>query len=435
MSTPATPASRAARCRRRAPRAAGAARRRLDRRRRVRCAPGQATDPSKQPRHEPSLRPVPEVAVGAVSETLKRAGTAGADSGRRHDVPAGAHRQRGAEGAGAADAAAEAGRAGRPCPRRRPGVPLARQERDAWAGWPARVAALMAADLGIGAHAMQTVLESMPGSTSGRLADSGLRFRDGRMRGPCRPRIRLADSWPSTAPKSCCAPGATGSRRTRSSRSRRGRTPSGAEPARRQRGGPVAHRADAVPAGADGRAVSPRHPAQRVVVMKGAQIGASESGCNWIGYVIHHAPGPMLAVQPTVELAKRFSQQRIDPLIEESPVAAREGGAGAVARRRQYRAVEGVPRRHPGDDRRQLGGRPALDAGALPVPRRGRRLSAVGRRRGRAGGAGRGADADLLVAAQGVPGLDADDQGTVADRARVRGLGPAAVLRAVSAVR
>jgi hypothetical protein len=37
---------------------------------------------------------------------------------------------------------------------------LARQERDAWAGWPARVAAMMAADLGIGAHVMQTVLET-----------------------------------------------------------------------------------------------------------------------------------------------------------------------------------------------------------------------------------------------------------------------------------
>jgi phage terminase large subunit GpA-like protein len=60
-------------------------------------------------------------------------------------------------------------------------------------------------------------------------------------------------------------------------------------------------------------ALSPRHPAQRVVFMKGSQLGASESGCNWIGYVIHHAPGPMLAVQPSVELAKRFSQQRIDP--------------------------------------------------------------------------------------------------------------------------
>ena len=66
-------------------------------------------------------------------------------------------------------------------------------------------------------------------------------------------------------------------------------------------------------------ALSPMHPAQRVVVMKAAQVGATEGGNNWIGYVIHHAPGPMLAVQPTVELAKRFSQQRIDPLIEESP--------------------------------------------------------------------------------------------------------------------
>jgi phage terminase large subunit GpA-like protein len=65
--------------------------------------------------------------------------------------------------------------------------------------------------------------------------------------------------------------------------------------------------------------LSPSHPCQRVALMKGSQVGATESGGNWIGYVIHHAPGPMLAVQPTVELAKRFSQQRIDPLIEESP--------------------------------------------------------------------------------------------------------------------
>ena len=66
-------------------------------------------------------------------------------------------------------------------------------------------------------------------------------------------------------------------------------------------------------------ALSPTHPARRVVVMKSAQVGFTEGGNNWIGYVIHHAPGPMLAVQPTVELAKRFSRQRIDPLIDESP--------------------------------------------------------------------------------------------------------------------
>jgi phage terminase large subunit GpA-like protein len=67
-------------------------------------------------------------------------------------------------------------------------------------------------------------------------------------------------------------------------------------------------------------ALSPSHATRRVVFMKAAQVGATEAGNNWIGYVIHHAPGPMLCVQPTVELAKRFSRQRVDPLIEESPI-------------------------------------------------------------------------------------------------------------------
>ena len=66
-------------------------------------------------------------------------------------------------------------------------------------------------------------------------------------------------------------------------------------------------------------ALSPSSPAQRVVFMKAAQVGATEAGNNWIGFAMHRAPGPFLAVQPTVDLAKRLSQQRIDPLIEESP--------------------------------------------------------------------------------------------------------------------
>ena len=37
---------------------------------------------------------------------------------------------------------------------------LARRERDAWVNWPARVAALMAAELGVEPHAMQKVLEA-----------------------------------------------------------------------------------------------------------------------------------------------------------------------------------------------------------------------------------------------------------------------------------
>ncbi|WP_111735403.1 phage terminase large subunit family protein [Roseovarius amoyensis] len=66
-------------------------------------------------------------------------------------------------------------------------------------------------------------------------------------------------------------------------------------------------------------ALSPGHPAQRISFMKAAQVGATEAGNNWIGFVIHHAPGPMLAVLPTVEMAKRSSRGRIDPLIEDSP--------------------------------------------------------------------------------------------------------------------
>ena len=66
--------------------------------------------------------------------------------------------------------------------------------------------------------------------------------------------------------------------------------------------------------------LSSSSPIQRVVFMKGAQIGGTEAGNNWIGYVIHHAPGPMLAILPTVEMAKRNSKQRLEPLIEESEV-------------------------------------------------------------------------------------------------------------------
>lgn len=61
---------------------------------------------------------------------------------------------------------------------------------------------------------------------------------------------------------------------------------------------------------------------RRVVFMKGAQVGATECGNNWIGYVIHHAPAPFLMVQPTVDMAGRVSRQRIAPMIEASEVLA-----------------------------------------------------------------------------------------------------------------
>ena len=72
-------------------------------------------------------------------------------------------------------------------------------------------------------------------------------------------------------------------------------------------------------------------PTQRVVFMKSAQIGGTEAGNNWIGYVIHHAPGPMLYVLPTVEIAEKASKQRLAPMFDESP-ALRELIAPARSR-------------------------------------------------------------------------------------------------------
>jgi phage terminase large subunit GpA-like protein len=65
--------------------------------------------------------------------------------------------------------------------------------------------------------------------------------------------------------------------------------------------------------------LSSESPVQRVVMMFAAQTGKTEAGSNWLGYVIDHAPGPMLCVQPTVEMAKRLSKQRLESMISETP--------------------------------------------------------------------------------------------------------------------
>jgi phage terminase large subunit GpA-like protein len=43
-------------------------------------------------------------------------------------------------------------------------------------------------------------------------------------------------------------------------------------------------------------ALSAVHPARRIVFMKGPQVGASEGGNNWLGYILHHVPAPVPAV-------------------------------------------------------------------------------------------------------------------------------------------
>lgn len=78
-------------------------------------------------------------------------------------------------------------------------------------------------------------------------------------------------------------------------------------------------------------ALSDASPYQRIVFMKGAQVGATECGNNWLGYIVHWSPGPTLLVLPTLEMARRSSQTRIKPMIESTP-ALRERVAEARSR-------------------------------------------------------------------------------------------------------
>lgn len=58
---------------------------------------------------------------------------------------------------------------------------------------------------------------------------------------------------------------------------------------------------------------------QRVVLMFAAQLGKSECLANYVGMIIMMTPGPCMIVQPTQDMAKRFSVQRLQPLINETP--------------------------------------------------------------------------------------------------------------------
>lgn len=60
-------------------------------------------------------------------------------------------------------------------------------------------------------------------------------------------------------------------------------------------------------------------PVKKVVFKKGAQIGATESLNNWIGYIIHYDPGTTMVVWPSLPDVKKNSKLRIDPLIETTP--------------------------------------------------------------------------------------------------------------------
>lgn len=71
-------------------------------------------------------------------------------------------------------------------------------------------------------------------------------------------------------------------------------------------------------------ALSQHSAVEEVVLMWGAQTGKTRIGSNWLGYLVDTNPGPVMIVQPTIDMAKRYSRQRLAPMIEESPALRRK---------------------------------------------------------------------------------------------------------------
>lgn len=65
--------------------------------------------------------------------------------------------------------------------------------------------------------------------------------------------------------------------------------------------------------------LTPSNPIEQIKVIKGTQLGFTEAGNNWFGYIVHYSPAPMMMLFPTLDNAKRHSKLKIAPTIEATP--------------------------------------------------------------------------------------------------------------------
>lgn len=66
-------------------------------------------------------------------------------------------------------------------------------------------------------------------------------------------------------------------------------------------------------------ALGPDDPAEDVVFVKSAQVGGSEVGINFLGYVVCQDPGPMITVLPSHDEALKYVRTKLQPAIDASP--------------------------------------------------------------------------------------------------------------------
>ena len=59
---------------------------------------------------------------------------------------------------------------------------------------------------------------------------------------------------------------------------------------------------------------------ETIVIMSSAQVGKTEIINNIVGYFIEQDPAPMMVLQPTVDMAKTWSHDRLAPMVRDTPV-------------------------------------------------------------------------------------------------------------------
>ena len=89
--------------------------------------------------------------------------------------------------------------------------------------------------------------------------------------------------------------------------------------------------------------LSATSPVQRVVMMTSTQVAKTEAGLNWVGYAMHQMPSPMLVVTPTLQVRKRWTQQRLDPMLRESPALAKLYGAANTRNSGKTQEIKDFP--------------------------------------------------------------------------------------------
>ena len=88
--------------------------------------------------------------------------------------------------------------------------------------------------------------------------------------------------------------------------------------------------------------LSVTHPATDVVFKKSSQIGGTECGHNWLGYIITEAPGVTMYVLPSSDTSARTSKQRLAAMIDECPAIgakispARSRDSGNTTRMKEF---------------------------------------------------------------------------------------------------